>query len=279
MKFRAVVLSLLFLFALNAPAGVLARFDMKNLGIIDVELFELDKPVTVSNFVAYVKSGAWHDNVMHRWVENFVIQGGSYTVPFSPTNSPLSVNPQSVQTFPAITNEFSVGRRISNTYGTLAMARLQGGTNSATASWFFNVKDNSFLDDVDGGFTVFGTTLRGSNILNRFTLPEGRTNIYFLSNGLGQKTSWPAYSPDNINAYWLNVDVTLLTAAITPLAGGVQISWKSVEGRPNIVEYSTTVPAVWQTLKNVAGTGAILTAVDGTGDPMRHYRVRVDYSN
>jgi cyclophilin family peptidyl-prolyl cis-trans isomerase len=279
MKFRAVALSLFLFLTVSAPAGVLARFDMKDLGIIDVELFELKKPVTVSNFVAYVKAGAWHDNVMHRWVEDFVIQGGSYKVPFSPTNSPLSVNPQPIQTFPAITNEYSVGRPISNTYGTLAMARVGGQTNSATSSWFFNVKDNAFLDDVDGGFTVFGRTLRGTNILNRFTRPDGTTNIYLLDNGSGQKTSWPAYSPDNVKAYWLNVDVMLLTAGTTAFGVGVQISWKSVEGRPNIVEYSTVVPEVWQTLKSVAGTGAILTAIDGVGDPMRHYRVRVDYSN
>src|ERR1044071_3260290 len=116
MKFWSVFLSVFFLCAPRSEAGVLARFDMKKLGIIDVELFEQEKPVTVSNFVAYVKSGAWHDNIMHRWVTNFVIQGGSYKVTYSPTNSPLSVNPAPLQTFPAITNEYSVGRTFSNTY-------------------------------------------------------------------------------------------------------------------------------------------------------------------
>jgi cyclophilin family peptidyl-prolyl cis-trans isomerase len=275
MKVRLVAI-LIFVFAtLSAQAGVLARFDMKKLGIIDVELFEKDKPVTVSNFLAYVKVGAWHDNIMHRWVTNFVIQGGSYKVPFSPTNSPLSVNREQIPTFPPITNEYSVGRTFSNTYGTLAMARIGGQTNSATSSWFFNVKDNAFLDTVDGGFTVFGRTLRGTNILNRFVPPAGRTNIYFLSDG-----STPVYSEDGVNGYWLNVDVTVLTAQIALVSrGGVQISWKSVEGRPNIVEYTTTTPAQWQTLKTVAGTGATLTALDGIGDPSRQYRVRIDYSN
>jgi cyclophilin family peptidyl-prolyl cis-trans isomerase len=274
MKFRSVAVLVLFLLSLTAQAGVLARFDMKKLGIIDVELFELDKPVTVSNFVAYVKAGAWHDNIMHRWVENFVIQGGSYKVPFSPTNSPLSVDPQDIPTFPAITNEYSVGRTFSNTYGTLAMARVSKQTNSATASWFFNVKDNAFLDDVDGGFTVFGRTLRGTNILNRFIPPAGRTNIYFLSDA-----TTPVYSEDGISGFWLNVDVTLLTAQITALAGGVQISWKSVERAANIVEYTTTVPAVWQTLQTVSGTGATVSVVDGISGGMRQYRVRIDYGN
>jgi cyclophilin family peptidyl-prolyl cis-trans isomerase len=274
MKFRAVAVFTLFLLLISAHGGVLARFDMKKLGMIDVELFELDKPVTVSNFVAYVKAGAWHDNIMHRWVENFVIQGGSYKIPFSPTNSPLAIDPQAITTFSAITNEYSVGRTFSNTYGTLAMARVGGQTNSATSSWFFNVKNNAFLDSVDGGFTVFGRTLRGTNVLNRFIPPAGTTNIFFLNDA-----TTPVYSEDRVNGFWLNVDVTLLTAQIAAITGGVQISWKSVEARPNIVEYSTTVPEVWQTLQSVAGTGATLTVVDGVGDPMRHYRVRIDYSN
>ncbi len=275
MKFRAVAVFTLFLLMIAAQAGVLARFDMKTLGIIDVELYELDRPVTVSNFVAYVKAGAWHDNVMHRWVENFIIQGGSLKIPYSPTNSSLSVPYQNIQTFPAITNEYSVGpKRFSNTYGTIAMARISKQTNSATSSWFFNVKDNAFLDDVDGGFTVFGRTLRGTNILNRFVPPSGSTNIYLLNDA-----TTPAYSEDGVNGFWLNVDVTLLTAQIAPLNGGVQISWKSVEGRPNIVEFTTVTPAVWQTLQTVPGTGRSIGVVDGTGDPLRHYRIRIDYSN
>jgi peptidyl-prolyl cis-trans isomerase A (cyclophilin A) len=274
MKFRAVALSLLFILTMSAPAGVLARFDMKKLGIIDVELFELDKPVTVGNFVAYVKAGAWHDDIMHRWVTNFVIQGGSYKIPYSPTNSPLGVNPQAIQTFPAITNEYSVGRTFSNTYGTLAMARVGGQTNSATSSWFFNVNNNAFLDGVDGGFTVFGRTLRGTNILNRFIPPPGVSNIYFLND-----FTTPVYSEDGVNGFWLNVDVTLLTAQIIANPGGVRISWNSVEGRPNIVEYTTVLPAAWQTLQTVAGTGATMSFVDAMTDPWRQYRIRIDYSN
>jgi cyclophilin family peptidyl-prolyl cis-trans isomerase len=211
---------------------------------------------------------------MHRWVENFVIQGGSAKIPFSPTNSPLDVAWQAVPTFPAITNEFSVGRRFSNTYGTIAMARVGGQTNSATSSWFFNVRDNVDLDDVDGGFTVFGRTIRGTNILNRFTRPSGTTNIYFL-----RDFTTPVYSEDGVQGFWLNVDVTVLTAQITALAGGVQISWKSVEGLPNIVEYTTTIPAVWQTLQTVSGTGATMSVVDGISGDMRQYRVRVVYGN
>jgi cyclophilin family peptidyl-prolyl cis-trans isomerase len=273
MKFRAVAVAILFFASLSLQAGVLARFDMKKLGIIDVELFEQDKPVTVSNFVAYVKSGAWHDNIMHRWVTNFVIQGGSWTIPFSPTNSPLSVDPTQIATFPAITNEYSVGRTFSNVYGTIAMARVAGQTNSATSSWFFNVRDNAFLDNVDGGFTAFGRTLRGTNILNRFVPPPGVSNIYFLND-----FTTPVYSENGVTGFWLNVDVTLLTAQIRRVGEMNEISWNSVEGLPNVVEFTNVLPPVWQTVLTLTGTGAQLTVSDNPGtDKFRHYRVRVVY--
>ena len=157
MKVRWFCLCTLFalLADLRLEAGVLARFRMNNLGTIDVELFEQDKPVTVDNFVKYVRSGAWHDNVMHRWVQNFVIQGGSYAVPHMETGfTPISVNPLLLNTFGTITNEYSVGKTYSNVYGTIAMARVGGQTNSASSSWYFNTANNVNLDSVDGGFTV-----------------------------------------------------------------------------------------------------------------------------
>lgn len=274
MRFRwLIVFSLL---AAQLHAGVLARFKMNRIGTVDVELYELDKPVTVSNFVAYVKAGAWHDNIMHRWVHDFVIQGGSYKVPHQETDlSPLSVNPAAITTFPAITNEYSVGRTFSNVYGTIAMARIGGQTNSATSSWFFNVANNVNLDSVDGGFTVFGRTLAGTNVLNLFRAATA-TNMYFLS----ATSETPVYSTDGATGFWLNVDVTVLTAQITKATGGWQISWNSVENRQNIVEYTTTIPAVWKTAEAVTGTGGTMSITNNPGtDAFRHYRVRIDYSN
>ena len=277
MKVRWILLCAALAFALNAPAGVLARFRMNNLGVIDVELFEQDKPVTVSNFVAYVKSGVWHDDIMHRWVQDFVIQGGSYTVPHLDTGfSSLAVNPTTITTFPAITNEYSVGKTYSNVYGTIAMARVSGQTNSATSSWYFNVNNNTSLDSVDGGFTVFGRTLRGTNVLNLFKQPAGSTNIYFYSSG----SSVPVYSTDGHNGFWLNVDITLLTAQIAKVAGGLEISWNGVEGKTNIVDFSKVSPPVWQPLQSIAGvTGRMAITNNPGSDAFRMYRVRVDFTN
>ena len=53
-------------------------------------------------------------------------------------------------------------------YGTIAMAKLGGATNSASSQWFINFADNSFLDapDTNNLFVVFGHVVSGTNILN-----------------------------------------------------------------------------------------------------------------
>lgn len=142
-------------------------------GSLDLELFDQEKPETVKNFLRYVYRGAYSNLVIHRLVQNYVLQGGHIVVTnpadtgaFSAYNERPSYGP--------ITNEYSVGPELSNAFGTIAMARLEGVTNSATHNWFFNLTNNPGLDTVDGGFTVFGrvvnTTgpLNGTNLLKHF---------------------------------------------------------------------------------------------------------------
>jgi cyclophilin family peptidyl-prolyl cis-trans isomerase len=278
MKFWSVLVAV-FALVSSARAGVLVQFKMNNnLGTVDVELFDQDKPVTVSNFVAYVKSGAWHDNIIHRWIPNFVLQGGSYTVPHA-TNLMTSwdTNPIPVTSFPAIPFERDVGRFFSNVYGTIAMARVGTDTNSASHDWFFNLKDNVQLDTQGGGYTVFARVLRGTNTLNRFNRPPGTTNIYQFDPV--NSPELPVFTTNRTDVFWVNVDITLLTAQIAFTRFGTQISWNSVEGRPNIVEYTTTFPANWQPVQTVTGTGAQMSIFDNSADPYRFYRIRIDYSN
>jgi peptidyl-prolyl cis-trans isomerase A (cyclophilin A) len=128
-----------------------------SLGDIEVNLFDNITPETVANFLSYIDAGAYADNVVHRSVSNFVVQGGGfqYTGPVS-----LSANNQfnldEVQPRQAVVNE----PKLSNVRGTIAMAKKQGLPNSATSQWFINVSDsNVSLDTNNGGFTVFGQVL------------------------------------------------------------------------------------------------------------------------
>jgi cyclophilin family peptidyl-prolyl cis-trans isomerase len=134
-----------------------------------IELFD-DKSITRDNFMAYVNGGKYDGMFMHRLSHGFVMQGGGFypqyqseptlsDVPYSLKSSPdvqvdLDGNPATPN--PEIVNEYSVGTTRSNVRGMLAMARRGGEPNSASSEWFVNYANNSFLDSVDGGFTVFG---------------------------------------------------------------------------------------------------------------------------
>jgi cyclophilin family peptidyl-prolyl cis-trans isomerase len=270
MLMRSLLLVFLLAVVPRARPGVLAQFDF-NFGTVDVELYEQDKPETVRNFLAYVNTGLWSPTIMHRWVQNFVIQGGSYYL--------SSTGVVSIPPFPAVTNEYSVGRPFSNVFGTIAMARVSGQTNSATSSWFFNVRDNQQLDDVDGGFTVFGGTLRGTNVLDRFRYPEGTTNLFFLRDAQDRPTEVPLYVTNSVASYVV-ANVRILTANIARVAGGNQITWGSVAGLTNVVEFTRTLPPAWETAASIIGTGAPLSITNDPGaDSLRHYRVRIVYPN
>lgn len=141
-----LILRLFVLFVLTAGnAGGSSVRMITNMGDIDIELFDDVTPVTVANFIKYITDGNYRNTFIHRSVPGFIIQGGGFRIE---GNSILPIS-----TDPPIVNEYS----ISNTRGTIAMAKLGGDPNSATSQWFFNLADNSAnLDNVNGGFTVFG---------------------------------------------------------------------------------------------------------------------------
>lgn len=117
---------------------------------IDFLLFENRTPITRDNFLGYVNRGDYTNMFVHRLVPGFVIQGGGFTVVNGAGGGPASAN---VATQPPIQNEFGV----SNTLGTISMAKLGGDPNSATSQWFISTGANSDnLDNQNGGFTVFG---------------------------------------------------------------------------------------------------------------------------
>ena len=143
------------------------------VGDIDVELFDADKPITVSNFLAYAQSGRYSRSILHRLIPGFVLQGGGYTVPSPFAASPLQVV-NVIPQFPGITNEFNSGMVRSNVYGTLAMSKLSQDPAISTSQWFFNLGDNSRgtggtnLNTALGGFTVFGKVTAGFEVLQYF---------------------------------------------------------------------------------------------------------------
>ena len=133
-------------------------------GDIDVQLLPDTAPQTVANFLKYMNRGAFNGTIIHRSVPDFVIQGGGYKVE---GNRLVHITEDA-----PVQNEF----RLSNTRGTIAMAKVADKPNSATSEWFFNLKDNgSNLDSQNGGFTVFGriTNDAGLAVIDKIaTLPR-----------------------------------------------------------------------------------------------------------
>lgn len=137
-----------------------------NFGTIDFEMFDQAAPITVANFLKYVRDGDFDKTFFHRFARNqdnspFVIQGGltrlkntSNTGQFN-GSTPATQSWETIPVDAAITNEFNQSNRVR----TIAMARQGGAINSATSQWFINLQDNQFLDTVDQGFTVFGRVL------------------------------------------------------------------------------------------------------------------------
>lgn len=141
----------LFIASTLAQANPVACFTT-NMGNFCIELFEAHTPVTTANFLSYVNSGAYTNGIFHRSVPGFVIQGGGFKIAQSATGSTLTP----VNTLAPIINEY----KISNTRGTIAMAKLGNDPNSATSQWFVNMADNSAnLNNQNGGFTVFGRVI------------------------------------------------------------------------------------------------------------------------
>ncbi|MDY0184926.1 MAG: peptidylprolyl isomerase [Desulfuromonadaceae bacterium] len=140
----------------TSPEGVRVVINT-NVGSIELELNEVDAPVSTRNFLEYVDSGFYAGTIFHRVIKGFMIQGGGFT------ENMLQKEPQA-----AITNEAHNGLR--NRRGAVAMARTNQ-INSATSQFFINVVDNGFLDHRDisasgYGYAVFGTVVKGMDVVD-----------------------------------------------------------------------------------------------------------------
>src|SRR3569833_3726370 len=126
------------------------------MGAITIALDHAKAPVTVDNFVSYVKNGQYNGTIFHRVINGFMIQGGGFdkNMRQKPTAAPIQ-------------NEAMNGMK--NAPYTLAMARTSA-PHSASAQFFINVKNNSFLDypGQDGwGYAVFGKVIKGSEVVDK----------------------------------------------------------------------------------------------------------------
>ena len=134
-------------------------------GAFMLELYALEAPLTVAQFLRLAGSRFYEGAIFHRVVKDFVIQGGGFSVDFKEREAPE-----------ALPNESGNGR--SNVRGSIAMARTSD-PHSARNQFYINLGDNGALDPKPGrwGYAVFGQVISGMDVVDdigsRATGPGG----------------------------------------------------------------------------------------------------------
>jgi cyclophilin family peptidyl-prolyl cis-trans isomerase len=137
-----------------------------SLGFIKLELFPDKAPVTVENFLTYVREGFYDGVIFHRIISNAIVQGGGFK-PGMVLQEP---------THPAIVNEARNG--LKNERSAIAMARAYP-IDSAATQFYINVVDNPTLDHrgpdpLEFGYAVFGRVAEGMDVVDKMTwMPTG----------------------------------------------------------------------------------------------------------
>src|SRR5690348_473944 len=160
-RFLAGLATLVLSFAAQAaaPERVLVT---TNMGNFIIELQRDRAPLTVENFVSYVKAGHYTNTLFHRVVANFLIQGGGVGLDYKgkPTQKPIP-------------NE--AGNGLKNLRGTVGLARASGA-HTGDCQFFVNVADNADLDPLPTrwGYAVFGRVVEGMEVVDRISVtPTG----------------------------------------------------------------------------------------------------------
>lgn len=140
-----------------------------SLGTLQIELYPDKAPLTVTNFLSYVDDKFYDGTIFHRVIPDFMVQGGG-----------MLPGLKEKRTKKPIKNESTNG--LSNSTGTLAMARTNE-PDSATAQFFINLTNNTFLDRKNAqdrvGYCVFGKVIDGMDVVNQIKdVPTGDRGMH-----------------------------------------------------------------------------------------------------
>lgn len=175
---------------LSAPIEIVVM--ETSMGTIEIRLDRQKAPVTVDNFVQYVKTGFYDNTIFHRVKPGFVIQGGDFNTAYEEktTNAPIKLESHN---------------GLKNTVGTIAMARANP-VDSATSQFFINLADNTNLDYISAsspGYAVFGIVVYGMDVINKIAkVPTETRNIFFKDYNMTLPyEDWPQQHIVIIKAY------------------------------------------------------------------------------
>jgi peptidyl-prolyl cis-trans isomerase A (cyclophilin A) len=149
--------------ATAAPAAHPQVRVVTNMGEFVMELYPDRAPLTVSEFVKYVKEGQYTQTLIHRVVPGFLVQGGGFSA-VDGTTRPVHGN---------VPNES--GNGLQNKRGAVGLARTEA-PHSGNCQFYVNLANNSELDPlpVRWGYAVFGQVIDGMDVIERIsTVPTG----------------------------------------------------------------------------------------------------------
>jgi cyclophilin family peptidyl-prolyl cis-trans isomerase len=135
-----------------------------NMGSFVIELRPDRAPLTVANFLHYVRAGFYTNTLFHRVVANFVIQGGGHDA-----SPPYALKP----TNPPVDNES--GNGLQNKRGAVGLART-ADPDTGNSQFYINLVDNPELDPLPTrwGYAVFGQVVEGMDVVDRIgVVPTG----------------------------------------------------------------------------------------------------------
>lgn len=125
-------------------------------GDIVVELFEKEAPISVANFLAYVKEGFYDGLIFHRVIKGFVIQGGG-------------IEPSGRQKKGKSPIKLEINYpTLKHWNGALSMARTSD-PNSATSQFYVCHGAQAGLDK---NYAVFGIVREGMNVVEKIATTQ-----------------------------------------------------------------------------------------------------------
>jgi len=139
-----------------------------SMGDFVIELMPERAPLTVTNFLRYVREGYYSGTLIHRVVANFVIQGGGHAA------SDLKLKP----VHDPVNNES--GNGLQNKRGMVGLARGENA-HSGNAQFYVNLVDNPDLDPLPTrwGYAVFGRVVQGMDVVDRIGVtPTGASGPF-----------------------------------------------------------------------------------------------------
>ena len=132
-----------------------AEIDIKDYGVIKVELNGDVAPITVANFINLANSHFYDGLTFHRIIDGFMMQGGD------PLGNGTGGSDNEIK------GEFSnngVENNLSHTRGAISMARNSVSMDSASSQFFIVQSDSTFLD---GDYACFGYVTDGIDIVDK----------------------------------------------------------------------------------------------------------------